>query len=136
MHATQNSIGRRLVKSGSDWEPRVGHSRAIRADGHVFVSGTAPDSRTDGSDFPQDSYGQTLRCFEIITTALEEIGSDRTHIVRTRVYTLSTDDFDGICRAHLEALGDVGPASTILIVARFANPRWRVEVEAEAVIPG
>ena len=135
MSSSQNSLGRRLVKSGSAWEPRVGHSRAIRAERHVFVSGTAPDSRTDGADFPDDSYGQTLRCFEIIANALAEIGSDRTHIVRTRIYTLSTDDFDGICRAHLEALGDVGPASTILMVPRFANPRWRVEVEAEAVIP-
>lgn len=135
MSALENSLGRLMVKSGSAWEPRVGHSRAIRAGKHVFVSGTAPDSRTDGEDFPGDSYGQTLRCFEIIASALGEIGSDRRHIVRTRIYTLSTDDFDGICRAHLETLGDVGPASTILIVPAFANPRWRVEVEAEAVIP-
>jgi isochorismate pyruvate lyase len=131
----ENAIARQVVKSGSDWEPRVGHSRAIRAGNHVFVSGTAPNSRTDGGDFPDDAYGQTIRCFEIIIKALEDIGSDRTHVVRTRIYTLSEDDIEGLSKAHAELFADVGPASTILMVPRFAHPRWRVEIEAEAIIP-
>jgi enamine deaminase RidA (YjgF/YER057c/UK114 family) len=114
------------VESGSDWEPRVGHSRAIRAGTHVFVSGTAPNSRTDGGDFPDDAYGQTIRCFEIIIKALEDAGADRTHVVRTRIYTLSTADIPGLSKAHAELFADVGPASTILIVAGFDHPRWRV----------
>ena len=130
-----NAIARDCVKSGSPWEPRVGHSRAIRAGNHVFVSGTAPSSQSAGEAFPEDAYGQTIRCFEIIVKALEEIGSDRTHVVRIRVYTLDHSDFDGLCKAHLEFFGDVGPASTILMVPKFDDPRWRVEVEAEAVIP-
>jgi enamine deaminase RidA (YjgF/YER057c/UK114 family) len=132
---SENSIGRLCVKSGSAWEPRVGHSRAIRAGNHVFVSGTAPSSQTAGDDFPTDSYGQTIRCFEIIGRALEEAGSHLSHVVRTRIYTLSTDDFEGLERAHLEMFHAAGPASTILMVPSFFDPRWRVEVEAEAVIP-
>src|SRR5579862_2531519 len=102
MTGMENAIGRTIVKSGSDWEPRVGHSRAIRAGNHVFVSGTAPNSQTDGADFPDDAYGQTIRCFEIINRALADIGSDRTHVVRTRIYTLSKDDIEGLSRAHAE----------------------------------
>jgi isochorismate pyruvate lyase len=129
-----NAIGRLTVKSGSAWEPKTGHSRAIRAGNHVFVSGTAPSSVTDGDEFPPDSYGQTLKCFEIIVNALEEAGAKRTDVVRTRIYAASTEDIPGVCQAHLETFGDVGPASTILVVAAFDDPRWRVEIEAEAVI--
>lgn len=130
-----NAVDRTCVKSGSSWEPRVGHARAIRAGNHVFVSGTAPSSQTEGDDFPEDSYGQTIRCFEIITKALEEAGSDRTHVVRVRIYTLDHSDFEGLCKAHYEFFHDVMPSSTILMVPKFDDPRWRVEIEAEAVIP-
>src|ERR671925_1564724 len=68
---TSAPVERRLVSSGSPYEPVVGYSRAVRVGPHVFVAGTAP-IMPDGADPPKDAYGQAKRCFEIILAALEE----------------------------------------------------------------
>src|SRR5215467_11266405 len=41
-----------------------------------------------------------------------------------------------IAAALAEALGDVRPAATMVVVAALLDPRWRIEIEAEAVIGG
>ena len=54
--------------------------------------------------------------------------------MRTRVYLVSADDFDGFARAHAEVFGDVRPANTTVLAGLF-DPRWKVEIEVEAVLP-
>jgi enamine deaminase RidA (YjgF/YER057c/UK114 family) len=54
--------------------------------------------------------------------------------VRTRVYLVNADDFDGFARAHAEVFGDVRPANTTVLAGLF-DPHWKVEVEVEAVLP-
>jgi enamine deaminase RidA (YjgF/YER057c/UK114 family) len=78
-------LTRRLVSSGSPYEPVVGFSRAVRVGDHVFVAGTAP-IMPGGADPPEDVYGQTRRCFDIILAALEEAGARAEDVVRTRIY--------------------------------------------------
>jgi enamine deaminase RidA (YjgF/YER057c/UK114 family) len=126
---------RRLISSGSPYEPLVGYSRAVRVGDRVIVSGTAP-VMADGADPPADAYGQMRRCLEIMRAALAEAGSGLEHVVRTRVYLVRTADFADVGRAHGEAFGDIRPANTTLTVAELLDPRWLVEVEAEAVLPG
>jgi enamine deaminase RidA (YjgF/YER057c/UK114 family) len=96
------------------------------------VSGTAP-IWPDGS-INDDAYAQAKRCFEIIEAALTELGARIEHVVRTRMYLRSVAWVDAVSRAHAEALGHVRPAAT-MVVAELLNERWKVEIEAEAVIP-
>jgi enamine deaminase RidA (YjgF/YER057c/UK114 family) len=119
------------VSSGSPWEPKVGISRAVRVGDRVLVSGTAP-IWPDGSCDP-DSGAQTRRCLEIIVSALEEAGSGRGEVVRTRMFLTAEADPEAVAAAHAEALGDVRPVSTMVIVSGFLDPRWKVEIEAEAL---
>ena len=88
-----------------------------------------------GADPPADAYGQAKRCLEIIERALEEAGGSLADVVRTRVYLVRTEDFDEVGRAHGEAFSEVRPANTTLTVAGLVDPRWLVEIEAEAVLP-
>jgi enamine deaminase RidA (YjgF/YER057c/UK114 family) len=118
------------VSSGSPWEPRVGISRALRAGDRVLVSGTAP-IWPDGSCDP-DSGAQTRRCLEIIVAALEEAGVSAGDVVRTRMFLTGQADVDAVAAAHAELFGDVRPVSTMVIVEGFLDPRWKVEIEAEA----
>jgi enamine deaminase RidA (YjgF/YER057c/UK114 family) len=37
-------------------------------------------------------------------------------------------------RAHGELFADVRPASTMVVVKALLDPRWRVEIEADAVL--
>ena len=127
--------GRRLISSGSPYESIAGFSRAVRVGPHVFVAGTAP-IMADGGDPPPDTYGQARRVLEIVLAALEDAGAGPEHVVRTRVYLTPAGDFDEAFRAHGEVFKEIRPANTTLVVAALADPRWVVEMEAEALIAG
>jgi enamine deaminase RidA (YjgF/YER057c/UK114 family) len=126
-------MDRQLVSSGSPWEPVGGYSRAVRVGSHVYVSGTA-SVMPDGSDPPKDAYGQARRCLEIILAALEEAGARPEHVVRTRIYGTNPDDFDEVARAHREVFGDIRPASAWVVVSAIVEPKFLVEIEADAII--
>ena len=123
---------RQNIASGSPYEPVMGFSRAVRAGAHVFVAGTAP-VMPDGADPPAEVYGQTQRCLEIIVGALREAGAGPEHVVRTRIFATQAADFDEVARAHGAVFGEIRPACTY-VVAQLLDPRWRVEIEAEAIV--
>jgi enamine deaminase RidA (YjgF/YER057c/UK114 family) len=126
-------VERRLISSGSPYEPVVGFSRALAAGEMVFVSGTAP-VMPDGADPPEDAYGQARRCLEIITAALAEAGAEPKHVVRTRIFLVRAEGWEEVGRAHAELFGDVRPATTGVVVAALFDPRWLVEIEADALL--
>ena len=125
---------RRSVSSGSPWEPVIGFSRAVRVGDRVLVSGTAP-VWPDGSCDP-DPAVQARRCLEIILAALGEAGAAPADVVRTRIYLTDRGDVDAVSRVHGEVFGEVRPAATMVVVAGLVDPRWRVEIEAEALVGG
>jgi enamine deaminase RidA (YjgF/YER057c/UK114 family) len=126
-------VQRRLISSGSPYEPIVGFSRAVVVGKHVFVSGTAP-VMPEGEELPDDAYAQARRCLELIVAALAKAGARPDDVVRTRIYLTSADAFDGVARAHSEVFGTIRPASTA-VVTKLLDERWLVEVEAEALVP-
>jgi enamine deaminase RidA (YjgF/YER057c/UK114 family) len=102
----------------------------VRDGRHVHVAGTAPI----GTDSP-DPYEQAKRCLEIVVQALAEVGARPEHVVRTRVYLVDAGDWEAVGRAHGEVFADVRPASAMLVIAGLLDPRWKVEIEAEALLP-
>ncbi len=120
------------VSSGSPYEEAIGFSRAVRVGDRVLVAGTAP-TWPDGHVDP-DVERQADRCFEIIIAALEEAGATAADVVRTRTYLLAASDWEAAGRSHGRSFRDVRPASTMIVVSGFLDPRWKVEVEAEAII--
>jgi enamine deaminase RidA (YjgF/YER057c/UK114 family) len=120
------------IASGSPFEATIGFSRAVRVGNRVLVSGTAP-IWPDGSCDP-DPEVQAGRCFEIIATALAEAGAHTDQVVRTRMYLTDPAHADAVGRAHQAVFAGARPASTMVIVAGLLDPRWAVEIEAEAVI--
>jgi len=125
---------RRHFSSGSPYEPKIGIARALRVGDRVLVSGTAP-IWPDGSCDP-DPAAQARRCFEIITAALREAGAGPGDVVRTRMFITDAADGDAIGAAHAEAFGAARPVSTMVVVSGFLDPRWKCEIEAEAIVEG
>jgi enamine deaminase RidA (YjgF/YER057c/UK114 family) len=123
---------RHRVSSGSPFEPVVGFSRAIRVGDRVSVSGTAPVWPDDHVD--PDPAVQMRRCLQIAFAALEELGVSPAHVVRTRIFLTNAADWEAVGRVHGETFRDARPASTMVVVAGLLDPRWKVEVEMEAVI--
>jgi enamine deaminase RidA (YjgF/YER057c/UK114 family) len=126
-------VDRQRISSGSPFEPTIGFSRALRAGDRVFVSGTGPV--LPGGGCPDDAGAQARRCFEIIEAALVEAGAALSDVVRTRMYLTSADDGAAVGAVHGELLGHVRPAATMVVVAGLLDPAWKVEIEAEAVLP-
>src|SRR5947199_5686477 len=121
---------RRLISSGAAFEARVGYSRAVRVGDRVWVSGTAPIMPGD-ADPPSGAYEQARVCLGIIERALTEAGARMDDVVRTHIYVTEASLIDEVGRAHGETFGRVRPATTG-IVAQLLDPRWLVEIEADA----
>ena len=124
---------KRYCSSGSPFEAAIGFSRAIRVGDRILVSGTAP-VEDDGSSTPGDAEAQAERCFAVIVRAIEQLGGSAEDVVRTRIMLVDAADADAVGRAHGRWLGDVRPASTMIVVAGLLRPGWRVEIEAEAIL--
>ena len=124
---------RRLISSAQPLERKYGYSRAVVVDGRVYVSGTVATMHDD-ADPPADAYAQARRALEIILEALGEAGAGPEHVVRTRMFVTDPAFMADVGRAHGEVFGEARPATTALVV-RLLDPRWLVEIEAEAVLP-
>jgi enamine deaminase RidA (YjgF/YER057c/UK114 family) len=117
------------IPGTSPYEPIIGFSRAVRIGNVVHVSGTGPVGAEDLS--PAD---QTRTVLTLIEKALSQAGATFEHVVRTRMFLARAEDWEEVGQAHGEVFGAIRPAST-MVVAGLLNPKWRVEIEAEAFIP-
>jgi enamine deaminase RidA (YjgF/YER057c/UK114 family) len=116
------------IPGTSPYEPIIGFSRAVRIGNIVHVSGTGPVGAEDLS--PAE---QTRAVLALIERALTQAGATFADVVRTRMFLARVEDWEEIGRAHGEVFANIRPAST-MVVAALLNPKWRVEIEAEAHI--
>ena len=104
---------RKLISSGSPYEPKVGISRAVRVGNVIAVSGTAPlgsDGRTVGIG---DAGAQARRCLEIIAVALEKAGASLRQVVRTRTLLVRIEDWQAVAAVHGELFGEIRPGTRL-----------------------
>lgn len=133
MKASRSPNTSRHYRSASAYEELVGFSRAVRRGSRIAVSGTAPLDET-GETVIGDAYEQAKRCLEIILEAVEGLGGGIEDIVRTRIFVIDVADWEAVGRAHGEFFRDTYPAATMVVVKGLLDPRWRVEIEAEAEV--
>ena len=124
---------RRLITGHSPFEGIAGYSRAVVVGSTVHVAGTAPIP-ADGSAPPESAYEQAKLCLSIIAEALGRAGSSLDGVVRTRMFVTDVAHWPDVARAHGEAFGDIRPAATCVITS-LLDPTWKVEIEADAVLP-
>lgn len=125
---------RRHVSSGTEWESRVGYSRAIRAGDTVHVAGTTATDDDGDIIAPGEPRAQTEAALEIVGEALEEAGASLDDVVRTCMYVTDIDDWEAVGEAHGEVFGDVRPAATMVEVSRLIDEDAVVEIEVEAIV--
>jgi enamine deaminase RidA (YjgF/YER057c/UK114 family) len=123
-------VARAAVPAVSPFAQTVGYSRAVRHGRNIYVSGTAPVGIES-----DDPYEQAKRCLEIILDALRELGAGSEHVVRTRIFVVDRADWEAVGHAHGEVFGSVQPATSMLVVNGLLDPAWKVEIEADALLP-
>ena len=122
-------MNRQNISGTSPYEAIIGFSRAVRIGNVVHVSGTGPVGAEDLS-----ASEQTRHVLTLIESALHQAGANLEHVVRTRMFIAKAEDWEEIGRAHGEVFGGIRPAAT-MVIAQMLNPKWRVEIDAEAVLP-
>jgi aryl-alcohol dehydrogenase-like predicted oxidoreductase/enamine deaminase RidA (YjgF/YER057c/UK114 family) len=130
--ATRTGANRWRVDTGSVWEGIAGYSRAVRVGDRVLVSGTTATHGHGQVVCPGDPRGQTTYILDKISACLAACGASLEHVVRTRIYLRSAEDWEPVSREHGRVFGDTRPANT-LVEARLVGD-YLVEIEAEAVI--
>lgn len=122
------------VSIGTEWEPKVGYSRAVRKGAHVHVAGTTATDSNGNVVGVGDPFRQTKQALSNVEWALHEAGAALTDVIRTRLYVVNIEDWEAIGRAHGEVFGDIRPASSMVEVSRLIDPDLLVEIEAVALI--
>ena len=123
----------RHISTGSPFEERIGYSRAVVADGWVFVAGTT------GYDYasmtmPESLTEQCRNTLATIAGALEEAGTTLDHVVRVRYILPDPAEWEDCWPILAEAFGTAKPAAT-MIVAGLQTPEMKIEIEVTARLP-
>ena len=120
--------------SGVSWEQTFSYSRAVRRGKRVEVSGTTATLHNRVVP-PGDAASQAEVCFDKIEAALQALGGRLEDVVRTRVYVPDiARDWEAVARVHGRRMAGINPANT-LVSAQLVGEEYRVEIEAEAIIP-
>lgn len=123
---------RTRIPSLSPFEEEVGFTRALRVGDRIIVSGTVGVA-ADGS-VPAEAGAQADLAFAEIIRHIETLGGTARDVVRVRMFVTDIGNADAVSAAFSRALKPVRPTGTLVAIAALYDPRWKVEIEAEAVV--
>ena len=124
-------MSRKLISSGSDFESKIGYSRAVVQGDYVFMSGTTGYDY-DTMTISENVVEQAEQCFKNIEKALLEAGSKVSNIVRVTYVFADKNDFEPCWPVLQKYLGDVRPA-IMMLEAGLLDEKMKLEIEVTAV---
>lgn len=120
------------ISTGSPFEAQIGYSRAVVADGWVFVAGTTGyDYET--MQMPESIAEQCSNTLATIEKALTEAGSSLDDVVRVNYIVPNKKDWPECWPITSKAFAKALPAAT-MICAELQNPEMKIEIEVTARI--
>ena len=117
--------------------PPAGHfSHAVVGEGRwLFVAGQVPLT-ADGALVGDDPTEQTIQVLANLRTVVEAAGGSLDDVVKTTVFLTDLADRAPVGAVRRDTFGDPPPANTLVVVTSLADPAFKVEIEAIALLPG
>ena len=119
-------MARQNISSGSNWEPILGYSRAVKVGAYIHVAGTTGPGATAAE--------QLRAALEVVKSVLEANGSGLKDVVRTRLFVTDISQWEAIGKVHGDYFGGIRPAMAMVEVSRLIDPALLIEIEADAYI--
>lgn len=122
---------RQYISSGSDFEEKIGYSRAVVQGDWIFVSGTTGydyETRTISSDIVE----QAEQCFINIIKALKEANATLKDVVRVTYILPNAKEFEQCWPVTRKYFGEIKPAAT-MFAAGLADDQMKIEIQVTAL---
>ncbi len=112
------------------------YTHVVRAGNLMFIAGQV-GATADGQVVGPGMQAQLDQALKNLATALGSQGASFAHVAKITIFVTSIDEFRSPPVAEVRArhFGEHRPASTLVQIEQLANPAYKVEVEAIAVLP-
>lgn len=124
------------ISTDTDWEDRVGYSRAVRVGNRIEISGTTATNKDGEIVGLNDPHQQTIQSIQNIESALEQVDATLEDVIRTRLFVTDITQWEKIANAHAEYFQNIRPATSMFEVQHLIDPDILVEIEAVAITEG
>jgi enamine deaminase RidA (YjgF/YER057c/UK114 family) len=109
------------------------YCHVVRAGQLVWVSGIVG---MDGEgNVPAGAVAQFELAIDVMDRCLKAAGAGPEHVVKVQLFLTDINDRAAINPRRIAYFGDHRPASTLVEVSALVDPRLRVEIECQALIP-
>jgi len=111
------------------------YSHVVKAGKTLYIAGqvgAGPGGEIAGPGMAEQLDDRVLTNLSI---ALKSQGADFSHVAKITIFTTSIAEFREAAAVRAKHFGSHRPASTLVQISQLANPSYKVEVEAIAVLP-
>jgi 2-iminobutanoate/2-iminopropanoate deaminase len=110
------------------------YAHVVKAGKTLYIAGqvgAGPDGALAGPGMSK----QLDRVLTNLGLALKSQGADFSHIAKITIFTTSIAEFREAAAVRAKHFGTHRPASTLVQISQLANPAFKVEIEAIAILP-
>jgi enamine deaminase RidA (YjgF/YER057c/UK114 family) len=116
--------------------PPRGYSHVVKAGDTVYIAGQVARDRDGKTVGVGDPTAQMEQVFKNLEAALAAAGGNLSHIIKTNVFMTHREDILAYRETKAKYMSDDNPpVSTLILCSGLADPDFRIEIEAIAVVP-
>ncbi len=112
------------------------YTQVIRAGKLLFIAGQTA-TNAEGKVVGPGMKEQVEQVFANLVTALKSQGADLSHVTKMTTFVTSISEFRApdVAAVRAKYVGSNPPANTLVQIQQLADPAYKVEIEAIAVLP-
>jgi 2-iminobutanoate/2-iminopropanoate deaminase len=112
------------------------YTHIVRSGKLLFIAGQT-GTNAEGKVVGPGMKDQVAQVYTNLITALKSQGADLSHVVKTTTYVTSIAEFRSpeVSAVRAKYVGANPPANTLVQIQQLADPAFKVEIEATAVLP-